>query len=59
MTSVFAIKLEDALDWHDATQHIAGIAQRSGFSVRVVNGRWRVWATNRDFHALKSQEVQS
>ena len=56
--SPFAIRMEDALSWHDATKAVAGIAERAGFRIRPKPGwnRWQVWATDGDFAALRSQE---
>ena len=55
MKSTFAINLDDALAWHDTTREIAGIAERSGFHIRALNGRWWVWATKTDFVAITQQ----
>ena len=52
--SGFAIRSEDALSWHIATKHVAGIAERSGFRIRAnrLNRHWEIWATDGDFDDL-------
>lgn len=55
MLGPFAIRREDALSWHDAGQRLAGLAERSGFRVRPLHGRWQVWATDDDYAALRQQ----
>lgn len=55
---MFAIRKEDALSWHDATQKLAGLAERSGYRVRPHPGggnRWQIWATDGDFADLAAQ----
>lgn len=53
--SVFAIDPADALSWHNASQAVAGLAERSGFRIRAVDRRWQVWATDADFAAVLAQ----
>ena len=49
----FAIRQEDALSWHNTTQKVAGLAQRSGYRVRALPGQpWQAWATDDDIAAL-------
>jgi len=53
----FAIRMEDALSWHNATHKVAGLAERSGYRIRALPQQpWQVWATDIDFAALKSAE---
>jgi hypothetical protein len=55
MKSPFAVRLEDALSWHDTSKEVAGKAERSGFRVRAYNRRWQVWATAADLAAISRQ----
>lgn len=58
--SVFAIRSEDALSWHDVTKELAGIAQRCGFNIRPKRGWniWQVWATQYELANLTAQVIQ-
>jgi hypothetical protein len=52
----FAIRKEDALQWHHASQRQAGIAERAGYRVRATKQvGWEVWATEADFTELVLQ----
>lgn len=54
--SPIAIRREDALSWHHATQLVAGIAQRAGYRIRALPGQgWHVWATDGDYGELVIQ----
>jgi hypothetical protein len=58
MKTVFAIRQEDALSWHDTTQKVAGIAERAGWRIRPAQyGRWQVWATDQEFADIAAQAV--
>lgn len=52
MKSIFAIRQEDALGWHHASQLQANIAERAGYRVRASARGWEIWATDADFGYL-------
>lgn len=48
-------RLENRIEWRNASRDIAAIAQRSGFCVRALGRHWQVWATDKEFSDLCQQ----